>query len=111
MGYPSPKDHVLAQIHHQETDHVPYTIDYEESVAERLDAFFGSDEWRGRIDNAIRHLPRPNVSLADAPGPYFTDRYGSTWRVDRRPFHLVEPALKKSSPSSLSAPRRRSGRK
>ncbi len=97
----SQKDRVLAQIHHRETDYVPYTIHYEESVAERLDVYYGSNEWRGWIDNAIRHairhLPGSSVPISAAAGPYHTDRYGSTWRVDRRPFHLVEPALKKPS--------------
>jgi len=97
VDYTSQKDRVLAQIHHQETDFIPYTFQYEGNVAEQLDAFYGSDEWRRRIDNAIRHIPGPNVPIAEAPGPYYTDRYGSTWRVDRRPFHLVEPALKKPS--------------
>ena len=39
----------------------------------------------------------PKLDLFDAAGPYHTDHYGSMWRVDRRPWHLVEPALKEPS--------------
>jgi len=100
----SPKDRVLAQIRHQETDYVPYTIRYEEEVAQRLDAWYGSDEWRARIEDSIRRLPNPDVSVGEMPGPTYTDLYGSTWRVDRRPFHLEQPALKAASLEGWSLP-------
>jgi uroporphyrinogen decarboxylase len=100
----TPKDRVLAQIQHQETDYIPYTLRYEESVAERLDGYYGGDEWRRHVDEAIQRLPNPSVSISEAPGPYYTDRYGTTWQVDRRPFHLVEPALKSPSLEDFSLP-------
>ena len=101
----SPKERVLAQIHHEETDYVPYTIRYEECVAERLDAFYGSDEWRRRIDDAIRRVPGPRlVLIEEAADPYYTDPYGTTWRADLRPFHLVEPALKTPSLEGFAFP-------
>jgi uroporphyrinogen decarboxylase len=93
----TPKDLVLAQINHQETDPVPYTLDFEGDVAGRLDAYYGSDAWRNLVDNAIRYVPGPDLVLGDTDDAYYTDLYGSTWRVDCRPFHLVEPALKESS--------------
>jgi len=52
----TPRDRVLAQIHHQETDHIPYTLRFDGDVAEHLDAYYGSDAWRGLIDDAIRRL-------------------------------------------------------
>jgi hypothetical protein len=86
----SPKDRVLAQIHHQETDYSPYTIGFEGDVAERLDAYYGDHVWRNLVDNAIREVPGPNLSVDGTAGPYYTDLYGSTWQVDCRPFHLVD---------------------
>ena len=93
----TPKQRVQSQIRHQETDHVPYTIGFEGDVAERLDAHYGSAAWRRLIDNAIRHVPGARLVVDERAGSHYTDLYGSTWRVDRRPFHLLEPALKEPS--------------
>lgn len=94
----TPKERVLAQIHYRETDYVPYTIRYEEDVAKRLDAFYENDEWRRQVDDAIRRVPGPRlVLIEEAADPLYTDPYGTTWRADLRPFHLVEPALKTPS--------------
>ena len=100
----TPRDRVLAQIHHQETDHVPYTLRFDGDVAEHLDAYYGSDAWRGLIDDAIRRLPGPSLEVYQAGNRYCTDLYGSTWQVDHRPFHLVEPALKSPSLEGFAFP-------
>ena len=101
----TPKDRVLAQIHHQETDHIPYTIRFEGDVAERLDAYYGGDAWRSLIDNAIRRIPAPeSLDVHQTGSPYCTDLYGSTWRVDRRIPHLVEPVLKTPSLEGFAFP-------
>ena len=42
---------VIAQIEHQETDPLPYTLDFEGDVAERLDAYYGSAAWRDLLRN------------------------------------------------------------
>lgn len=89
----TPKERVIAQINHQETDHIPYTLSFEGDVAERLDEHYGNPHWRAQIDSAIRHLPTPNLVVDETAGPYATGPYGSVWRVNRRPFHLEEPAL------------------
>ena len=100
----TPRDRVLAQIHHQETDHIPYTLRFDGDVAEHLDAYYGSDAWRGLIDDAIRRLPGPSLEVYQAGSRYCTDLYGSTWQVDHRPFHLVEPALKSPSLEGFAFP-------
>jgi hypothetical protein len=73
---PIPKDLVLAQIHHQETDTIPYTIGFEGDVAERLDVYYGSDAWRNSIDNAIQGVPVPILAVDETVVPYYTDLYG-----------------------------------
>jgi uroporphyrinogen decarboxylase len=93
----TPRDRVIAQIHHQETDTIPYTLRFEGDVAERLDAHYGGDWWRKRIDNAIRRLPAPELEPQRTGGMTYTDLYSSVWRVDRRTLHLIEPALKEPS--------------
>ena len=101
----SPKELVYAQIHHEETDPVPYTLRwYEEEVAERLDDHYGSRAWRSWIDDAIRHVPGPCLVPDSASGPLDTDLYGSTWRVDLRPWHMVEPAIKEPSLKNYTFP-------
>jgi uroporphyrinogen decarboxylase len=100
------KERVTAQIQHQETDFVPYTIGFEGDVAERLDVYYGDQHWRDLVDSAIRLLPIPSDGLLvdmDA-GQTYTDVYGTTWRVDARPFHMVTPALKESSLKDYQMP-------
>ncbi len=93
----TPKELVVAQIRHEQTEPLPYTIRFEPGVAERLDAYYGSTAWRSLVDSAIERLPGPMESVAEAPGPLYRDVYGSLWRTDLRPFYLVEPALKTAS--------------
>ena len=95
----TPRDRVIAQIEHRETDHVPYTLSWEGDVAERLDGHYGSSVWRDLIDSAIQRVrgPSANLYVDETIGPLSTDIYGTTWRTDRRPTHLVEPALKTPS--------------
>jgi len=99
------KELVIGQIEHEETARIPYTLGFEGDVAERLDDYYGNDAWRGLLDNAIRYVPTPNLVVdTSVPGPYVTDPYGGKWRVDRRPFHLVEPPVKKPSLDGFSFP-------
>jgi uroporphyrinogen decarboxylase len=102
----TPKQRVIAQIQHQETDTIPYTLDFEGDVAGRLDAHYGGIAWRKLLDNAIRFVPRPNRYLNEYPQEekLWTDLYGSTWQVDHRPVHLVEPALKTPSLGGFKFP-------
>ena len=89
----TPKERVIAQIEHRETDPIPYTLGFDIEMLELLDAHFGNDAWRARLDDAIRRAPAPNL-VVDTNGESPTmDAYGTTWRVDRRPFHLLDPAL------------------
>ena len=98
------KERVFAQIEHQETDPIPYTLSFEGDVAERLDAHYGSDAWRNLIENAIQHVPGPNLVMDDMSSTCCADLFGSTWQANRRPFHLVEPALKTPSLEGFSFP-------
>jgi uroporphyrinogen decarboxylase len=92
------KERVLAQIHHQETDHLPYTIRFEGDVEARLDAHYGSDAWRRLVDNAIVRIRGPNLLMSDLPPTRsYRDPYGTVWRTDLRPYHMVEPALPAAS--------------
>ena len=104
----TPKERVIAQIEHRETDFVPYTLAFDQSggFEDRLDDYYGGDTWRGLLDNAIRWLPSPGASMVVdlSAGRYWTDLYGSVWRLDLRPHQLVEPALKEPSLEGYELP-------
>lgn len=101
---PNKRDLVIAQIEHRETDMVPYTLTWEEGVDERLTAHYGSDAWQGALDNAIRHVPTPDLVVPDDAPARYTDPYGTTWRLDRRPYHLETPALAEPSLEGYTFP-------
>jgi uroporphyrinogen decarboxylase len=93
-----PRDVVLAQIHHRETQPVPYTLGFEGDVAERLDAHYGGPEWRERLTPYI-----VSVGVVDSWGSVdldearVRDAYGTVWRMDRRPHHVESPGLPEPS--------------
>ncbi len=90
----TPREMVRAQIAHEETRPVPYVLDFEGDVAERLDAHYGDAAWRRRLTRYIHRLPGVQV-LRHEPigGGLARDPFGGLWRVDRRPFHLETPPL------------------
>ncbi len=90
------KRRVISQIQHLETDRVPYTIGYSEGIARRLDTYYGCVEWRNLIDEDIRRAPGPRLLPAEAV-EHYVDPYGTVWRTDQRPWHVVRPPL--DSPS------------
>ena len=100
----TPRARVLAQINHEETDYVPYTLRFDGDVAELLDEYYGGPAWRGYLDDSIRRLPGPPLEVARTDTSEFVDPYGSLWRVDQRAFHLVEPALKSPTLSGYTLP-------
>ncbi len=94
----TPREAVLEQIHHRETSPVPFTLGFEGDVGERLDAHYGGGEWRRRLTRYIVGVGGiPTMAKETIRDGLERDRFGSTWRVDRRPFHLEEPALKQPS--------------
>jgi len=101
---PTPRDRVYAQIQHQETDVIPYTLRFEGDVAEQLDVYYGGDGWRSLLDDSIRRLPGPPLEIYETGDRTYTDLYGSVWQVDHRTFHLVEPALKAPSLEGFAFP-------
>jgi uroporphyrinogen-III decarboxylase len=43
------RDYVLQQVRHHETPVVPFTLGFEGDVAERVDAYYGNQEWRKKL--------------------------------------------------------------
>ena len=93
-----PRDYVLEQIHHHETRPVPFTLGFEEDVANRLDAHYGGPQWRERLIPYMAHVGAvdmwPTEEIAEGR---IRDAYGTVWRTDRRPWHIETPGLPDAS--------------
>jgi uroporphyrinogen decarboxylase len=100
----TPRMRVAAQIRHLDTDYVPYTLDYEAEVADRLDRHYGTPDWRRLLDNAIRRVPCTRPVVEESSTDYYVDPFGSTWYLGRRPYSLVEPVLKEPSLAGFRFP-------
>jgi len=86
------RDYVLEQIHHHETRPVPFTLGFEGDVAERLDAYYGSRDWRTRLTPYMVRVAAVETDIRQPiDATYSRDGYGGIWRVDRRPWHLEQP--------------------
>ncbi|MBT5875742.1 MAG: hypothetical protein HOH43_20120 [Candidatus Latescibacteria bacterium] len=94
----TPRDSVLAQIRHETSDRVPFTLYFEECVGERIDQYYGSSEWRDTLVPYIVSCGGIDRRRSDPVSEtHDRDLFGSLWRTDLRPFHLEEPALKTPS--------------
>lgn len=100
-----PREMVLEQIAHRETYPVPYSLGFEGDVAEQLDAYYGGPDWRDRLTPYIVTVGGiDTVSQVRVDEIHLRDAFGSLWRDDRRPWHLVEPALKAPSLDGFEFP-------
>ncbi len=93
-----PRDVIHAQIHHQETPVVPYTLPFEDEVGSRLDAHYGGAGWRDRLVPYMVTVQAVDTDIKeDIDGVHVRDAYGGIWRTDRRPWHLETPPLAEPS--------------
>jgi len=98
----TPKQRVIMQIEHQETDFTPYTLGFDpgSNYEAKLDDYFGTDRWRSLINNHIHPLPWISERFVmewPSTRERWTDIYGNTWQLNERPWKLIEPALKEPS--------------
>ena len=100
-----PRELVVNQLEHYETHPVPYSLGFEGDVAAQLDAHYGAPDWRARL---VPYMA--TVGYIDTVGEtrvdeaHVRDAFGSLWRDDRRPWHLVEPALHMPNLDDLAFP-------
>lgn len=103
----TPKERVIAEIKHKETDFIPYALGFDEAgeVVERVNSYYGGNFWQDKIDNHIVHIPVAHFGIdLESEKTFSTDMYGTLWRVDKRPFHLEKPALNKPTLSGYEFP-------
>ena len=97
---------ILNQLRHVETPVVPYTIGFEGDVANRLDAHYGTPDWRKRITPFMRGIGCVNTDRKDpVDAAHNRDLYGGLWRIDRIPWHLEVPPLAKPSFDGYTFPK------
>jgi uroporphyrinogen decarboxylase len=93
-----PRDIVLEQIHHRDTDPVPYTLSYEADVGARLDEHFGGDAWRQKFIPYITQCGGVTKSVDEKiDETHHRDAFGTVWRTDELPGAVTEPGLKSPS--------------
>jgi uroporphyrinogen decarboxylase len=91
---PTPKEIVLDAIHHRQPVEVPYTLDFEGDVADRLDTHYGSSHWREQIKTYMVGVSAVDTDYKEPISPtHVRDTYGSIWRQDMLPWHLETPIL------------------
>ncbi len=91
-----PREILLNQIQHRETEFVPYVLDFEGDIVERLNEYYGNAAWQRRLKTFKKHIEVVN-NMKKEPTTrlgYARDPYGTVWRMDQLPFHLEEPGLK-----------------
>jgi uroporphyrinogen decarboxylase len=96
----TPREIVREQISHHETDPVPYTLPYDKEVGERLDAYYGGDDWRNEIKKylaGVGDIGEPDWEKLDET--HNRDLFGTVWRTDENipvveTAPLAEPSFK-----------------
>ena len=90
-----PRDIVLHQLNHKETSPVPFHLDFEGDVADRLDGYYGTTDWRERLTPYLKIVESIDT-IQEQPFSAVRSRdiFGGIWRHDLRPLYLEEPALK-----------------
>ncbi len=95
----TPRETILAQINHEETRPVPYTLYSEDAeLNKQIAEHYGDENWHNRLTQymvTVGGIDASQRKLIDET--YAQDIYGTIWRMDRRPWHLEEPALKQPS--------------
>ena len=101
-----PRDHVIAALEHEETDHLPYTFGFDQKEYEqKMDDYYGTPAWRDRLTPYIVMLKGASAEKrssakagreVDEPD-YAEDIFGSLWRLDGCVLHLEKPILEKPS--------------
>lgn len=86
-------ERVTNALNFQETTPLPYTLPIEPEVVQMLNEHFGNTDWQQMIQNHIGLVRNPGFSLPVADQPQIVDLFGSVWRTDHNPAHLVKPAL------------------
>lgn len=95
----NPREMVLAQIHHQETNPVPYTFGCEDAeLSKQLQEHYGEEQWKKLFVPYMIHVGGVDALRREQiDDTYARDVFGTLWRLDRRPWHMEEPGMQQPS--------------
>ncbi len=93
-----PRDYVISQIEHRQTNPVPYSLAVEKEIGDTLDAHYGGRDWREKLSPYMVHVGAVDTDIKESISEtHARDGYGGIWRTDRRPWHLEKPPLAEAS--------------
>lgn len=87
-----PREYVLYQITHRETNRIPFTLAFEGTVWNALNNYYQNVAWNKSLNPYIRYVASIDNNLVKyTDGDMSVDAYGSTWNNAR--WHIDKPAL------------------
>lgn len=90
----TPRDAIFTILNHETVRPVPYQLGMEESVEQRLDAYYGDPNWRRRLTSYLVGVGAVDTDLKNPLNEsQWVDAYGGVWRTDLRPWHLEQVPL------------------
>lgn len=98
------RDRVIQALNYQETPTLPYTLPIEPEIAQMLNLHFGDPGWQTLVQNHIAPVRNAALSLPVADQAQIVDLFGSTWRTDHNPAHLIKPVLSQPSLENYQFP-------
>ena len=93
------RDDILAVMQHKEIHPVPFTLGINAGIAEKMDEYYGTTDWRKKLVPYIAGVGGvPYMPFTDPVDNHIRDAYGGIWRNDLNiPRHvqvaLPEPTL------------------
>lgn len=102
----TPRERVVAAIEHRETEYVPYVIPIDPEVVGRLNAYYGSEKWRGRIEGFFQGAGVSWGSEREGKSRW-TDAFGVVWEdaPGAGAWHSVDVPLKEPTLRGYEFPR------
>ncbi len=89
-----PRDRMLAQIAHEETDPIPAMIWFAPGLQQRLDEYYGGVTWRDRLPQYRFKCEPIQLSRCEPLGPgRHRDVFGTVWRNDGLADHIERSPL------------------
>lgn len=99
----TPRERVLMALRHEQPDFTPYVIPIEAEVAQRVDQYYGNQEWRTRIVNHSTGYGLPDGRVYSEDGTKYTDAWGCVWDT-KNIFHTIEVPLQEPTLSGYEFP-------
>ena len=86
---------VKKRLNHEHTDSTPYDVQFEPELYRRLCEHYGDDDWQSKKLRSFScsYLTVDTVGMKEIDAIWSKDAYGALWRMDRKPWSLVEPPL------------------